>query len=123
MTCTMRTGHSSSPQGPAWNAVLAGVKHLRSLPQASEAQGSQGVIDMAVQILKQDWPSKWPTFITDIVSASKTSELLCENSMVILKLLSEEIFDFSRGELTTVCSLCQAPASPCRAPPCLACCL
>ena len=56
----------------------------------------------AAQILKQDWPSKWPTFITDIVNASKTSELLCENSMVILKLLSEEIFDFSRGELTTV---------------------
>jgi len=56
----------------------------------------------AVQILKQDWPSKWPSFITDIVNASKTSELLCENSMVILKLLSEEIFDFSRGELTTV---------------------
>lgn len=70
--------------------------------------------DVAAQILKQDWPAKWPTFITDIVSASKTSELLCENSMVILKLLSEEIFDFSRGELTTVCSLCQAP-------PCLAC--
>ena len=64
-----------------------------------------------MQILKQDWPSKWPSFITDIVSASKTSELLCENSMVILKLLSEEIFDFSRGELTTVCPLCQAPAS------------
>lgn len=55
-----------------------------------------------MQILKQDWPSKWPSFITDIVNASKTSELLCENSMVILKLLSEEIFDFSRGELTTV---------------------
>lgn len=76
---------------------------------------------VAVQILKQDWPSKWPSFITDIVSASKTSELLCENSMVILKLLSEEIFDFSRGELTTVCRLCQAPASLWRAPACLAC--
>lgn len=59
-----------------------------------------------MQILKQDWPSKWPTFITDIVNASKTSELLCENSMVILKLLSEEIFDFSRGELTTVGTFC-----------------
>ena len=74
---------------------------------------------VAVQILKQDWPSKWPSFITDIVSASKTSELLCENSMVILKLLSEEIFDFSRGELTTVCSLCQTPASLWPAPACL----
>ena len=79
------------------------------------------MVFVAVQILKQDWPSKWPSFITDIVSASKTSELLCENSMVILKLLSEEIFDFSRGELTTVRPLCQAPASLCGAPACLAC--
>ncbi|BDA47056.1 Exportin-1 [Coccomyxa sp. Obi] len=55
---------------------------------------------LLVQVLKQDWPHKWPSFIPDIVAASKTSEPLCENSMVILKLLSEEIFDFSRGELT-----------------------
>ena len=27
---------------------------------------------------------------------------MCENSLVILKLLSEEVFDFSRGELTQV---------------------
>ncbi|DBA80101.1 hypothetical protein WJX79_000920 [Trebouxia sp. C0005] len=53
-----------------------------------------------VQVLKQDWPHKWPTFVTDIVGASKTSETLCENSMHILKLLSEEVFDFSRGEMT-----------------------
>ena len=53
-----------------------------------------------VQVLKQDWPHKWPTFIADIVGASKTSETLCENSMQILKLLSEEVFDFSRGEMT-----------------------
>ena len=54
------------------------------------------------QVLKQDWPQKWPSFIPDIVAASQTSEPLCENSMVILKLLSEEVFDFSRGELTQV---------------------
>eukprot|EP00878_Enallax_costatus_P005895 GHUV01006184.1.p1 GENE.GHUV01006184.1~~GHUV01006184.1.p1 ORF type:complete len:956 (+),score=324.49 GHUV01006184.1:1172-4039(+) len=48
----------------------------------------------------QDWPAKWPNFITDLVTASKTNETLCENSMLILKLLSEEVFDFSRGELT-----------------------
>lgn len=28
------------------------------------------------------------------------SESLCENSLVILKLLSEEVFDFSKGEIT-----------------------
>lgn len=51
-------------------------------------------------MLKQEWPSKWPSFIPDLVGASKTSETLCENSMIILKLLSEEVFDFSRGHLT-----------------------
>jgi len=48
-----------------------------------------------VQILKQDWPHNWPSFISDIVGSSKTSESLCENNMRILKLLSEEVFDFS----------------------------
>lgn len=54
-----------------------------------------------VQILKQDWPHNWPTFISDIVMSSKTSETLCENNMHILKLLSEEVFDFSRDTMTT----------------------
>ena len=54
-----------------------------------------------VHILKQDWPHAWPTFISDIVGSSKTSESLCENNMRILKLLSEEVFDFSRDPMTT----------------------
>ena len=41
------------------------------------------------------------SFISDIVNASKTNETLCENNMVILKLLSEEVFDFSRDEMTS----------------------
>ncbi|KAL8160536.1 hypothetical protein V2J09_002073 [Rumex salicifolius] len=53
-----------------------------------------------VQILKHDWPAKWQSFIPDLVAAAKTSETICENCMVILKLLSEEVFDFSRGEMT-----------------------
>jgi exportin-1 len=55
-----------------------------------------------VQILKQDWPHNWPTFISDIVSSSKTSESLCENNMKVLQLLSEEVFDFSKDSMTTV---------------------
>uniref|UniRef100_A0A3B5A0A9 Exportin-1 n=1 Tax=Stegastes partitus TaxID=144197 RepID=A0A3B5A0A9_9TELE len=55
-----------------------------------------------VQILKQEWPKHWPTFISDIVGASRTSESLCQNNMVILKLLSEEVFDFSSGQMTQV---------------------
>jgi exportin-1 len=58
-------------------------------------------LDVAlVQVLKHDWPARWPSFVPDLVAASKTSEPLCENSMHILRLLSEEVFDFSRGELT-----------------------
>ncbi|XP_056639839.1 exportin-1 [Diorhabda sublineata] len=53
-----------------------------------------------VQVLKREWPKNWETFITDIVGASKTNESLCQNNMIILKLLSEELFDFSAGQIT-----------------------
>ncbi|KAJ8771344.1 hypothetical protein K2173_026521 [Erythroxylum novogranatense] len=53
-----------------------------------------------VQILKHEWPGRWQSFIPDLVAAAKTSETICENCMAILKLLSEEVFDFSRGEMT-----------------------
>ncbi|XXG82847.1 hypothetical protein AAC387_Pa10g0733 [Persea americana] len=53
-----------------------------------------------VQVLKHEWPARWRTFIPDLVSAAKSSETICENCMAILKLLSEEVFDFSRGEMT-----------------------
>ncbi|KAI8913065.1 CRM1 C terminal-domain-containing protein [Powellomyces hirtus] len=54
-----------------------------------------------VQILKQEWPHNWPTFIPEIVTSSKTNLSLCENNMNILKLLSEEIFDFSAEQMTS----------------------
>jgi exportin-1 len=54
-----------------------------------------------VEILKQEWPHNWPSFIGDLVGSSKTSEVLCENNMQILKLLSEEVFDFSRDQMVT----------------------
>ncbi|GJJ12193.1 Exportin-1 [Clathrus columnatus] len=53
-----------------------------------------------VQILKQEWPQHWPGFIPELVQSSKTNLVLCENNMVILKLLSEEIFDYSAEQMT-----------------------
>ncbi|KAH7924554.1 hypothetical protein BV22DRAFT_1012975 [Leucogyrophana mollusca] len=53
-----------------------------------------------VQILKQEWPHNWPTFISELVESSKTNLSLCENNMVILRLLSEEVFDFSAEQMT-----------------------
>lgn len=52
-----------------------------------------------VQIVKQEWPKHWPTFMADIVGASKVNDNLCLNNMVVLRLLSEEVFDFD-GEMT-----------------------
>jgi exportin-1 len=54
-----------------------------------------------VQIIKQEWPHNWPTFIPEIVASSQASLSICENNMVILRLLSEEIFEFSAEQITT----------------------
>jgi exportin-1 len=56
--------------------------------------------EVLVQIVKQEWPHNWRNFIPDIVQSSRTDENLCQNNMNILKLLSEEVFDFSSGKMT-----------------------
>lgn len=53
-----------------------------------------------VQILKQDWPQNWPNFIPELVQSSRAGYNVCENNMRILRLLSEEIFDYSAGQMT-----------------------
>ncbi|BEI79661.1 hypothetical protein CcaverHIS002_0101900 [Cutaneotrichosporon cavernicola] len=53
-----------------------------------------------VLILKQAWPADWPSFIPEITASSRGNLSLCENNMVILKLLSEEIFDYSAEQMT-----------------------
>ena len=53
-----------------------------------------------VALVKQDWPERWPHFIPELVASSKTSPSLCANTMSILQLLSEEVFDYSAGVLT-----------------------
>lgn len=53
-----------------------------------------------VSILKQEWPHNWPEFIPDILVSSRASFNVCENNMIILKLMSEEIFDYSQDQMT-----------------------
>ncbi|CAG8885738.1 unnamed protein product [Penicillium egyptiacum] len=54
-----------------------------------------------VSILKQEWPHNWPTFINEIISSCHASLSICENNMTILRLLSEEVFDFSQDQMTS----------------------
>jgi exportin-1 len=53
-----------------------------------------------VQIIKHDLPQKWPNFLTDIITISQRSEELCENTMILLKLLVEEVSEFCKNEMT-----------------------
>ncbi len=54
-----------------------------------------------VSILKQEWPHNWPTFINEIISSCHNSLSICENNMSILRLLSEEVFDYSADQMTS----------------------
>lgn len=85
------------------NYVVGKVMGLSSSPQLLQQNSTfVGRLNLVlVNILKQDWPHNWPTFIGDLVDASKTSESLCENNMQILQILSEEVFDFSIDSMTS----------------------
>ena len=54
-----------------------------------------------VSILKQEWPHNWPTFTNEIISSCHTNLSICENNMAILRLLSEEVFDYSADQMTS----------------------
>eukprot|EP00611_Tribonema_gayanum_P030255 TRINITY_DN8353_c0_g1_i1.p1 TRINITY_DN8353_c0_g1~~TRINITY_DN8353_c0_g1_i1.p1 ORF type:complete len:1092 (+),score=466.29 TRINITY_DN8353_c0_g1_i1:336-3611(+) len=76
-----------------------------SLSQSDEMMAQNRVLlgkldRVLVGVLKQEWPHNWPSFVPDIVALSKTSEVICENNMQILKLLSEEVFDFGKESMT-----------------------
>lgn len=53
-----------------------------------------------VAIVKQEWTTSWKSFINDICSYGAGGQPQCENALNILKLLSEEVFDFSKNQLT-----------------------
>jgi len=40
-----------------------------------------------VQIVKQEWPTQWPNFVSEIVASAQSSETLCENNLIILRML------------------------------------
>lgn len=54
-----------------------------------------------VQIVKQEWPHAWENFIPDLCGSCKTNQLLCENNLRILNMLSEEIFTFGKSHMVS----------------------
>lgn len=53
-----------------------------------------------IQIVKYEWNTTWRSFIQDICQSSLNNMNICENNFNILKMLSEEIFDHSKNQLT-----------------------
>ena len=81
------------------------VQKIITLSQDERTLRSESVLVnklnlLLVGVLTHEWPAGWRSFIPDIVGSSKTSEVLCENNVVILRLLSEEVFDFSKESMT-----------------------
>lgn len=50
-----------------------------------------------IAIVKYEMNSGWKSFITEICMASQQNEFLCENNLILLTQLSEEIFDYSKN--------------------------
>lgn len=83
------------PNAPSGiNPAAAAYLHTNSPREKTAFMNKINLI--VVQILKQEWPSgTWPNAIDEIVTSSKNNVGLCENNMIILRLLSEEVFDYS----------------------------
>lgn len=52
-----------------------------------------------ISMVKLEWSSSWQNFIPEICSVASDSVYKCENALNILRLLSEEVFDFSKGTI------------------------
>lgn len=52
-----------------------------------------------ISIVKFEWKTSWQNFIPDICNSATDSVNKCANALNILKLLSEEVFSFSKGTI------------------------
>lgn len=97
---------STSDEDPSSSASSSSTPAATAYLHTSSARERTAFINklnlIVVQILKQEWPNgTWPNAIEEIISSSKSNLGLCENNMVILRLLSEEVFDFSAEQMTS----------------------
>lgn len=55
-----------------------------------------------IEVAKRDWPQKWPTFITDLITVSQsTSMVVSQNTLVVLKNMNEQVFTAEDDVTTT----------------------
>ncbi|KAG0419066.1 Exportin-1 [Dictyocoela roeselum] len=44
-----------------------------------------------IQVLKKEWPDRWPGFIDEIIAASQSQIDICANTLVIFRLLHDQV--------------------------------
>lgn len=54
-----------------------------------------------LEIIKREWGTTWTTAIKELAEASATNQNVCLNNFRIMKMLSEEVFNFSQNEITS----------------------
>lgn len=87
-------------------AIRACIIHLvlqLSEDEATNQQSAHLITKLngtLISIVKQEWTTSWQNFVSDICTAASQSQAKCENTLNILKLLSEEVFDFSEKSIT-----------------------
>ncbi|KAI4291326.1 exportin-1 [Pancytospora philotis] len=55
-----------------------------------------------IEIAKKDWPQKWSSFIADLITVSQsTSMAVARNTLKILQMMNEQIFEAEDGITTT----------------------
>lgn len=52
-----------------------------------------------ITIVQQEWNTDWKNFISDICNSSQQDQSVCENNLEILRILSEEIYDYSKNRI------------------------
>ena len=70
---------------------------MESIQQNGELLRKWDVI--LVDIFKKEWPTNWTSFIHDFVSVATQSESRCVNSMYVLKIVIEDVFQFGSSTL------------------------
>ena len=104
--------HSSTPPPPASTLLPSTV-----LWKAGEYGVLLRRVDVVlVHVVRWEWPERWPTFLDDLLSSSTSSPTQLHNALYILRVLSEEVFDYSHtSTVSGACGGGEADARP--APP------
>lgn len=53
-----------------------------------------------IQIIKQEWDTTWPDAVKDLAAACGQNQTVCENNLEIMLMLSEEIFEDTKQNMT-----------------------